>query len=122
MNFNGRQLQEALQCMYDRRCLHTCISQNCGGWFLERETFFYDDNVLHLAWVDCLQKGCVFYFWEGIWVPKACLLLSISRCSKQIEAMMEDVQPLLSDVRTSGLLKELEALTKGLNETNEDLR
>lgn len=54
-------LQEALQCMYDRRRLHTNISQNCGGWFLERETFFYDDIVLHLAWVDCYKKGCVFF-------------------------------------------------------------
>lgn len=60
MNFNARQLQEALQCMYDR-CLHTSISQNCGGWFLERETFFYDDNVLHLTWVDCLQKRLCFF-------------------------------------------------------------
>ncbi|KAL5991936.1 Protein TRIGALACTOSYLDIACYLGLYCEROL 2, chloroplastic [Asimina triloba] len=39
-----------------------------------------------------------------------------------IEAMAEDIQPLLSEARTSGLLKEVESLTKSLTEATEDLR
>ena len=40
----------------------------------------------------------------------------------QIEAMAEDVQPLLAEVRDSGLLKEVENLTKSLTQASEDLR
>lgn len=40
----------------------------------------------------------------------------------QIEEMAEDVQPLLSEVRASGLLKEVETLTKSLTQASEDLR
>ncbi|XP_057958048.1 protein TRIGALACTOSYLDIACYLGLYCEROL 2, chloroplastic [Malania oleifera] len=40
----------------------------------------------------------------------------------KIKAMAEDVQPLLAEVRDSGLLKEVENLTKSLTEVSEDLR
>ncbi|KAK1375740.1 protein TRIGALACTOSYLDIACYLGLYCEROL 2, chloroplastic [Heracleum sosnowskyi] len=40
----------------------------------------------------------------------------------QIKAMAEDVQPLLSEVRESGLLKEVESLTKSLTQATVDLR
>lgn len=40
----------------------------------------------------------------------------------QIEAMAEDIQPLLAEVRNSGLLKEVEGLTKSLTEASADLR
>ncbi|OAY51971.1 protein TRIGALACTOSYLDIACYLGLYCEROL 2, chloroplastic [Manihot esculenta] len=40
----------------------------------------------------------------------------------KIEEMAEDVQPLLSEVRASGLLKEVETLTKSLTQASEDLR
>lgn len=40
----------------------------------------------------------------------------------QIQAMAEDVQPLLAEVRDSGLLKEVENLTKSLTQASEDLR
>ncbi|XP_010253163.1 PREDICTED: protein TRIGALACTOSYLDIACYLGLYCEROL 2, chloroplastic [Nelumbo nucifera] len=40
----------------------------------------------------------------------------------KVEAMTEDIQPLLADVRSSGLLKEVESLTKSLTEAAEDLR
>lgn len=40
----------------------------------------------------------------------------------QIEAMAEDIQPLLSELRDSGLLREFESLTKSLAETTEDMR
>ncbi|KAK3001306.1 hypothetical protein RJ639_020314 [Escallonia herrerae] len=40
----------------------------------------------------------------------------------RIQAMAEDVQPLLTEVRDSGLLKEVESLTKSLTEATEDLR
>lgn len=40
----------------------------------------------------------------------------------QIEAMAEDVQPLLAEVRDSGLLKEVESLTRSLTQVSEDLR
>ncbi|KAJ6991461.1 protein TRIGALACTOSYLDIACYLGLYCEROL 2 [Populus alba x Populus x berolinensis] len=40
----------------------------------------------------------------------------------QIKAMTEDVQPLLSEVRDSGLLKEVENLTRSLTLASEDLR
>ncbi|PSS04244.1 Protein TRIGALACTOSYLDIACYLGLYCEROL 2 like [Actinidia chinensis var. chinensis] len=40
----------------------------------------------------------------------------------KIKAMAEDVQPLLTEVRDSGLLKEIENLTKSLTEASEDLR
>lgn len=40
----------------------------------------------------------------------------------QIQAMAEDVQPLLAEVRDSGLLKEVDNLTKSLTEASEDLR
>lgn len=36
--------------------------------------------------------------------------------------MAEDVQPLLAEVRDSGLLKEVESLTKSLTEITTDLR
>ncbi|KAJ8755373.1 hypothetical protein K2173_019171 [Erythroxylum novogranatense] len=40
----------------------------------------------------------------------------------KIEAMTEDIQPLLTDVRDSGLLKEVESLTRSLTQASEDLR
>ncbi|KAI4369226.1 hypothetical protein MLD38_017694 [Melastoma candidum] len=40
----------------------------------------------------------------------------------KIEAMAEDVQPLLTEVRDSGLLKEVESLTVSLTKASEDLR
>ncbi|OVA16499.1 Mammalian cell entry-related [Macleaya cordata] len=40
----------------------------------------------------------------------------------KIEAMAEDLEPLLAEVRDSGLLKEVESLTKNLTEATEDLR
>lgn len=40
----------------------------------------------------------------------------------KIQAMAEDVQPLLTEVRNSGLLKEVESLTKSLTQASEDLR
>ncbi|KAL5578091.1 hypothetical protein UlMin_019790 [Ulmus minor] len=40
----------------------------------------------------------------------------------KIKAMAEDVQPLLAKVRDSGLLKEVENLTKSLTQASEDLR
>ena len=40
----------------------------------------------------------------------------------QIKAMAEDVQPLLSEVRDSGLLKEAENLTRSLTLATDDLR
>uniref|UniRef100_A0A6N2NB04 Uncharacterized protein n=1 Tax=Salix viminalis TaxID=40686 RepID=A0A6N2NB04_SALVM len=39
-----------------------------------------------------------------------------------IKAMAEDVQPLLSEVRDSGLLKEAENLTRSLTLATDDLR
>ncbi|KAF8397491.1 hypothetical protein HHK36_016408 [Tetracentron sinense] len=41
---------------------------------------------------------------------------------EKIEAMAEDVQPLLAEVHNSGLLKEAGSLTKSLTEATEDLR
>lgn len=40
----------------------------------------------------------------------------------QMKAMAEDVQPLLTEVRDSGLLKEVETLTQSLTQATEDLR
>ncbi|XP_030507638.2 protein TRIGALACTOSYLDIACYLGLYCEROL 2, chloroplastic isoform X1 [Cannabis sativa] len=40
----------------------------------------------------------------------------------EIQAMAEDIQPLLAEVRDSGLLKEVESLTKSLTEASNDLR
>ncbi|KAJ4823464.1 Protein TRIGALACTOSYLDIACYLGLYCEROL 2, chloroplastic [Turnera subulata] len=40
----------------------------------------------------------------------------------KIKAMADDVQPLLADVRDSGLLKEVEALTRSITQASEDLR
>ena len=40
----------------------------------------------------------------------------------QIKAMTEDVQPLLAEVRDSGLLKEFESLMKSLTQASEDMR
>ncbi|KAG6572182.1 Protein TRIGALACTOSYLDIACYLGLYCEROL 2, chloroplastic, partial [Cucurbita argyrosperma subsp. sororia] len=40
----------------------------------------------------------------------------------KIQAMAEDVQPLLAEVRDSGLLKEVENLTSSLSHATEDLR
>lgn len=36
--------------------------------------------------------------------------------------MAEDVQPMLTEVRDSGLLQEVESLTKSLTQASEDLR
>jgi len=40
----------------------------------------------------------------------------------QIKAMAEDVQPVLTEVRDSNLLKEVEGLTRSLTQASEDLR
>ncbi|KHN43685.1 Protein TRIGALACTOSYLDIACYLGLYCEROL 2, chloroplastic [Glycine soja] len=40
----------------------------------------------------------------------------------KMKAMAEDVQPLLTEVRDSGLLKEVETLTQSLTQATEDLR
>lgn len=40
----------------------------------------------------------------------------------KIRAMSEDIQPLLSEIRDTGLLKEVESLTRSLTEGSEDLR
>ena len=40
----------------------------------------------------------------------------------QIKAMAEDIQPLLAEVRNTGLLKEVEDLTRSLTQASEDLR
>lgn len=40
----------------------------------------------------------------------------------KIKAMADDVQPLLAEVRDSGLLKEVENLTRSLTQASEDLR
>jgi len=40
----------------------------------------------------------------------------------QIKAMAEDVQPLLTEVRDSNLLKEVEHLTRSLTQASDDLR
>lgn len=40
----------------------------------------------------------------------------------QMEAMAEDVQPLLAEIRESGLLKEVESLTRSLTQASDDLR
>uniref|UniRef100_A0A1J3CAB3 Protein TRIGALACTOSYLDIACYLGLYCEROL 2, chloroplastic n=1 Tax=Noccaea caerulescens TaxID=107243 RepID=A0A1J3CAB3_NOCCA len=41
---------------------------------------------------------------------------------KKIQAMAEDAQPLLSEFRDSGLLKEVECLTRSLTQASNDLR
>ena len=40
----------------------------------------------------------------------------------QIQAMAEDAQPLLSEFRDSGLLKEVECLTRSLTQASDDMR
>lgn len=40
----------------------------------------------------------------------------------KMEAMAEDVQPLLAEVRNSGLLKEVESLTRSLTQASDDMR
>lgn len=40
----------------------------------------------------------------------------------QIKAMAEDVQPLVTEFRDTGLLKEVESLTKSLAQATEELR
>lgn len=40
----------------------------------------------------------------------------------QIQAMAEDIQPLLAEVRNGNLLKEVESLTRSLTQASEDLR
>ncbi|KAF8396784.1 hypothetical protein HHK36_018416 [Tetracentron sinense] len=52
----------------------------------------------------------------------ASVVLEAKPLLAKIEAMAEDVQPLLAEVRNGGLLKEVESLTKSLTEATEDLR
>ena len=40
----------------------------------------------------------------------------------QIKALAEDVQPLLAEVRDSGLLQDVDKLTRSLTESCEELR
>ncbi|CAK8561119.1 unnamed protein product [Lathyrus sativus] len=40
----------------------------------------------------------------------------------KMKAMAKDLQPLLADVRDSGLLKEVENLTRSLTQASDDLR
>lgn len=48
---------------------------------------------------------------------------SCQPCSAlQIKAVSEEIQPLLSEVRDTGLLKEVESLTRSLTQATEDLR
>lgn len=39
-----------------------------------------------------------------------------------MKAMADDVQPMLAEVHETGLLKEVEKLTRSLTEASEDLR
>jgi hypothetical protein len=41
---------------------------------------------------------------------------------EQIEALAEEIQPMLSEVRDSDLLKDVETITKGLADASGDLR
>lgn len=49
-------------------------------------------------------------------------IFGIDVVMSQIQAMAEDVQPLLAEIRDSGLLKEVESLTRSLTQASEDLR
>ncbi|RYR45740.1 hypothetical protein Ahy_A07g031539 isoform C [Arachis hypogaea] len=54
-----------------------------------------------------------------------CLYLNfvvIDYVMPQMQAMAEDVQPLLAEVRGNGLLKEVEGLTRSLTQATDDLR
>ncbi|XP_022723087.1 protein TRIGALACTOSYLDIACYLGLYCEROL 2, chloroplastic-like isoform X3 [Durio zibethinus] len=59
---------------------------------------------------DCIKEGLIVCDRQKI------------KGQQGIEAMAEDVQPLLSEVRDSGLLKEVENLTRSLTQASEDLR
>ncbi|KAF1864214.1 hypothetical protein Lal_00048779 [Lupinus albus] len=52
----------------------------------------------------------------------SCPYLRIDVVMPQFKAMAEDVQPLLAEVRDSGLLKEVENLTRSLTQVSNDLR
>ena len=49
-------------------------------------------------------------------------ILGFDVVMSQIQEMAEDIQPLIAEVRDSGLLKEVENLTKSLTQASEDLR
>jgi hypothetical protein len=51
-----------------------------------------------------------------------CTVFSFILVISQIKAMAEDVQPLLAEVRDSGLVQEIEKLTRSLMESSEELR
>ncbi|KAL9319598.1 hypothetical protein ACSQ67_011437 [Phaseolus vulgaris] len=53
-----------------------------------------------------------------LWLSSSLLFVVMS----QIKAMAEDVQPLLTEVRDSNLLKEVENLTRSLTQASDDLR
>ncbi|KAJ6908638.1 protein TRIGALACTOSYLDIACYLGLYCEROL 2 [Populus alba x Populus x berolinensis] len=61
---------------------------------------------------------------KAIWTMVTCTnaYFDFDEVMSQIKAMTEDVQPLLSEVRDSGLLKEVENLTRSLTLASEDLR
>lgn len=50
------------------------------------------------------------------------LLMINAVVMSQINAMAEDLQPLLADVCDSGLFKEVENLTRSLTQASDDLR
>lgn len=65
-----------------------------------------------------------FYVHFGVDYIECILMLdSVSNVMiSQIQALAEDVEPLLAEVHDSGLLKDVEKLTKSLTRASEDLR
>lgn len=52
----------------------------------------------------------------------SCLYFRFGVVMPQMKAMALDVQPLLAEIRDSGLLKEVESLTQSLTQASNDLR
>jgi hypothetical protein len=77
---------------------------------------------LCLDLVYSIQKESIgeFQDWKKMYSPAYALGFDV--VMSQIQAMAEDAQPLLSEFRDSGLLKEVECLTRSLTQASDDLR
>ncbi|KAK9944493.1 hypothetical protein M0R45_010059 [Rubus argutus] len=81
---------------------------------------FLVSGALSLAWLRGYQLRPRFRKYLAMFeFTQACGIATVMR---QIQAMAEDAQPLLAEVHDSGLLKEVESLTKSLMQASEDLR
>jgi hypothetical protein len=78
-------------------------------------------NIVYVYVLVSYLNGSYWHLFSIFYVF-SCRPISFVVVMSQIKAMADDIQPLLAEVRDSGLLKEVENLTRSLTQASEDLR